>query len=103
MISYRVGHTNMRVGVWMTDESINMGGLLAKWRKAAGLSQANMADALETQQATISKLESGAYKLSVSQLISFLSACGLTLSDVAAEIETVARTEDRPLWERIDE
>lgn len=87
----------------MTDESTNLGGLLAGWRKAAGLSQANMADALGTQQATISKLESGAYKLSVAQLLSFLNACGLSMSDVAGEIDAAIRTEDRPLWERIDE
>ena len=81
----------------MADEGTNMGGLLAKWRKAAGLSQAIMADALGTQQATISKLESGAYKLSVAQLLSFLSACGLSMSDVAAEIDAASMMEDRPL------
>ena len=37
----------------MIDESTNMGGLLTKWRKAAGLSQGNMADALGTQQARV--------------------------------------------------
>lgn len=87
----------------MTNESTNLGALLSKWRKAAGLSQANMADALGTQQATISKLESGTYKLSVAQLLSFLNACGLTVSDVAREIDAAAKTEDKPLWERIDE
>lgn len=87
----------------MTDESTNLGALLSKWRKAAGLSQANMADALGTQQATISKLESGTYKLSVAQLLSFLNACGLTVSDVAREIDAAVKTEDKPLWERIDE
>lgn len=87
----------------MIDESTNMGGLLTKWRKAAGLSQGNMADALGTQQATISKLESGAYKLSVTQLVAFLNACGLTMSDVAGEIDAATNMEDKPLWERIDE
>lgn len=87
----------------MIDESTNMGGLLTKWRKAAGLSQGNMADALGTQQATISKLESGAYKLSVAQLVAFLNACGLTMSDVAGEIDAATNMEDKPLWERIDE
>lgn len=87
----------------MTDGSTSIGGLLAKWRKAAGLSQANLADALGTQQATISKLESGAYKLSVAQLLSYLNACGLTLADVASEIDQIANATDRPLWERIYE
>lgn len=87
----------------MTEESINMGGLLAKWRKAAGLSQAAIADALGTQQATISKLESGAYKLSVMQLLAYLNSCGLSLTDVAGEIDGAASAADRPLWERINE
>lgn len=87
----------------MNDESFNMGNLLAKWRRAAGLSQAAMADALGTQQATISKLESGAYRLNVSQLLSVLSTCGLTLSDVASEIDELTSAGDRPLWERINE
>ena len=87
----------------MTKESVNLGWLLAKWRRAAGLSQANMADALGTQQATISKLESGAYKLSVVQLVSFLHVCGLTVSNVAEEIDAITIVEDKPLWERINE
>lgn len=62
-----------------------------------------MADALGTQQATVSKLESGAYRLSVTQLLSFLNACGLTMSDVAKEIDEIASSVDRPLWERINE
>lgn len=87
----------------MIEERASIGNLLAKWRREAGLSQASMADALGLQQATISKLESGAYKLSVVQLLSFLGACGLSVSDVACEIDAIAKMEDKPLWERIDE
>ena len=87
----------------MNDENNEIGNLLAKWRKSAGMSQATMADSLGTQQATISKLESGAYKLSVAQLLTFLSACGLSVSDVATEIDELTSMEDRPLWERINE
>lgn len=87
----------------MAEEKRCIGGLLGKWRRVAGLSQAALADALGIQQATISKLESGTSKLSVEQLLSYLGACGLTLSDVAEEIDAAVNLEDRPLWERINE
>lgn len=89
--------------VKMTETDIDIGELLAKWRREAGLSQGAIAEALNTQQATISKLESGIYKLSVSQLLLFLNACGLTLRDVAEEIDEVAQAGNMPLWERINE
>ena len=87
----------------MANGNTRLGGLVAKWRRGAGLSQANLADAMDTQQATISKLESGAYKLSVEQLLSILNACGLKLNEVADDIERISETTDKPLWERIDE
>ena len=80
-----------------------LGDLVAAWRKNAGLSQGALADVLGTQQATISKLESGIYRLSVRQLMAILDACGLTLSEVAGDIDAAMSAEGRPLWERIDE
>ncbi len=87
----------------MANGNTRLGGLVAKWRKEAGLSQVNLADAMGTQQATISKFESGAYKLSVEQLLSILNACGLTLGEVADEIAHTSEATDKPLWERVDE
>lgn len=87
----------------MEDANRNMGRLVAKWRRSAGLTQAALADALGTQQATISKLESGSYRLSVTQLISVLDACGLTLAEAADDISAVVGVEGKPLWERVDE
>ena len=81
----------------------NLGGLVADWRKGVGLSQAALADVLGTQQATVSKLESGTYRLSVQQLMAILDACGLTLSDVAGDVDKAMSAEGRPLWERINE
>lgn len=80
-----------------------MGRLVAEWRKGASLSQAALAEALGTQQATVSKLETGAYKLTVTQLMDILGACGLSLEDVADDITRSASSEGKPLWERIDE
>lgn len=83
--------------------SIKLGQLIAQWRKKAGLSQAALADALDTQQATVSKLEAGAYRLTVVQLLAVLNACGLSLKDASETIEAAASAPDRPIWERINE
>lgn len=84
-------------------EHANLGALIAGWRREASLSQAALADVLGTQQATVSKLESGRYRLSVMQLMTILDACGLSLTEVAGDIEDAMETEGRPLWERINE
>lgn len=67
------------------------------------MSQAALADALGTQQATVSKLEHGSYKISVSQLSGILGACGLSFSDVAADLDAINYHEPQPLWERVYE
>lgn len=87
------------------DENTNerLGQLVSGWRKCACLSQTALADALGTQQATISKLESGSYKLSVVQLACVLDACGLTFPDVADDLESVLHADTKPIWERVDE
>lgn len=85
------------------DSSRKLGALISTWRVSAGLSQANLAEALHTQQTTVSKIESGTYRLGVLQLLEILDACGLRLEDVADDIQDATRVEGRPLWERIDE
>lgn len=87
----------------MQKGAADLGELIAGWRRGAALSQSALAEALGVQQATVSKLESGKYRLGVLQLMEILAACGLALSDVAKDIEHAAQTEKRPLWERIDE
>lgn len=85
------------------NDNARLGQLVAGWRKGASLSQTALADALGTQQATISKLESGSYKLTVSQLSCILEACGLTFPMVANELESVLHTDAKPIWERVNE
>lgn len=85
------------------DSSRKLGALISTWRVSAGLSQANLAEALHTQQTTVSKIESGTYRLGVLQLLEILDACGLRLDDVADDIQDATHVEGRPLWERIDE
>ena len=85
------------------DSSRKLGAVISTWRVSAGLSQANLAEALHTQQTTVSKIESGTYRLGALQLLEILDACGLRLEDVADDIQDATRVEGRPLWERIDE
>lgn len=81
----------------------NIGGLIVGWRRGAGLSQAALAEAIGTNQATVSKLETGVYRLTVEQLLAILDACGLSLGGVADEITNANGSEGKPIWERIDE
>ena len=87
----------------MAEIDEKLGALVATWRRSSYLSQAALADLLGTQQATISKLESGAYRLTVVQLLAIVNECGLSLSEAASDIERFAVAKNRPLWERIDE
>lgn len=87
----------------MGEAGYKLGELISAWRKRAGLSQASLAEALGVQQAAISKLESGSSKLTVLQLLAILDACGLTLSDVSRDIESVAQAGGIPIWERVNE
>ncbi|WP_322354116.1 helix-turn-helix transcriptional regulator [Paratractidigestivibacter sp.] len=84
-------------------DSVGIGRLVTGWRKRAFLSQTALADALGTQQATVSKLETGSYKLSVRQLACILNACGLSFADVADELDATLHMEARPIWERVHE
>lgn len=104
MISYVVLQDAERQRVHMTgDAGAKLGALISTWRVGAGLSQASLAEALHTQQATVSKMEAGTYRLSALQLLEILDTCGLRLADVADDIEGAVHAEGRPLWERIDE
>lgn len=83
--------------------NIELGHLITRWRKEAGLSQAALADALGTQQATVSKLEAGIYRLTVVQLFAVLDACRLNLAEVCGAIEKAVNVAERPIWERVNE
>ena len=85
------------------NDNVRLGRLVSGWRRSASLSQTALADALGTQQATVSKLENGSYKLTVSQLSCILEACGLTFPMVADELESVLHAGAKPIWERVDE
>lgn len=84
-------------------DAVRLGTLIASWRRNAGLSQSTVAELLGTQQATVSKLETGTYKLTVAQLVCIINVCGLTLREVADDVEAALIADAKPIWERIDE
>lgn len=67
------------------------------------MSQAALAEAMGSQQASISKLESGAKRITVSELSRVLCACGLTFSAVSNDLDVLLSRGPQPLWERVDE
>lgn len=67
------------------------------------MSQAALAEALGSQQASISKLENGSKRITVADLFQVLCACGLTFSAVSDDLDGLLAHESQPLWERVDE
>lgn len=102
MISYAV-ITRDRKEAFVQDFNLSLGRLVAKWRRRSGMSQAALAEALESQQASISKLENSSRRLTVAELSQVLSACGLTFSSVSDDLDGLLSHEPQPLWERVNE
>lgn len=67
------------------------------------MSQAALAEALGSQQASISKLENGSKRITVAELSQVLSACGLSFSAVGEDLDGLLAHDPQPLWERVDE
>lgn len=73
-----------------TDGYKQLCALLRRLRTDAGLTQAQLATALDAPQSFISKYESGERRIDVLELVRILRALGLTLGEVAGEIEGMA-------------
>lgn len=87
----------------MEDFNLSLGRLVAEWRRRTGMSQAALAEALGSQQASISKLENGSKRITVAELSQVLSACGLSFSAVGEDLDGLLAHDPQPLWERVDE
>ena len=87
----------------MEDFNLSLGRLVAEWRRRSGMSQAALAEALGSQQASISKLENGSKRITVADLFQVLCACGLTFGAVSDDLDGLLAHESQPLWERVDE
>lgn len=61
--------------------------LLRKKRKEAGVLQAEVAAALDTDQSVYSKLETGDRRIDLIQLETICKAIGISLTDFIAEFE----------------
>ena len=70
-----------------TDEYSAVTGLLKELRKAAGITQVQMAEMLEQTQSLFSKYERGEIRLDVIQLRTIALKLGLTLTEFAAQLE----------------
>jgi transcriptional regulator with XRE-family HTH domain len=72
------------------DEAL--GQLLARLRESGDLSQEALAAAIGRDQPLVSKVERGQRRVSVADLVDWLDALGVPLSDVAREIESIPRS-----------
>lgn len=90
-------------GAFVEDFNLSLGRLVAEWRRRTGMSQAALAEALGSQQASISKLENGSKRITVAELSQVLSACGLSFSAVGEDLDGLLAHDPQPLWERVDE
>jgi transcriptional regulator with XRE-family HTH domain len=70
-----------------TDEYSAVTDLLKELRKAAGITQVQMAEMLEQTQSLFSKYERGEIRLDVIQLRTIVLKLGLTLTEFAAHLE----------------
>ena len=70
-----------------TDEYSAVTDLLKELRKAAGITQVQMAEMLEQTQSLFSKYERGEIRLDVIQLRTIALKLGLTLTEFSAQLE----------------
>jgi len=68
-------------------ERATLARLLREVRERAGMTQAELADRLETTQSTVSKIETGERRLDLIELRQFTDAVGADLATVVAEFE----------------
>ncbi len=82
----------------------NIGRLVREWRMERGMSQEALATAVGLTQPSLSKIESGTKPPSIRQLMDVLSALGMSLPEVAEDVEcAMPKDEPAPLWERFDD
>jgi transcriptional regulator with XRE-family HTH domain len=73
----------------LTDDDIErrIGALVRARRKAAGLTQSDVAQALGTSYQQIQKYEAGKNRISVSAMTRIAKALGTTAAEIVAEVE----------------
>jgi DNA-binding XRE family transcriptional regulator len=82
--------------VWRVhlDEPCTLPALLAEYRRRAGLSQAELAEAVGLHQQVIARYEVGAVELNEMRLCHLLSALGATIDQFLAELTSAQAVQD---------
>ena len=73
-----------------TPEYEALSRVLVRCRQAAGLTQIELAEAIQTTQSSVSKLERGALRLDVIQLRTVCKALGISLSEFVQKLEPLS-------------
>lgn len=79
-----------------TPRQILLQSLLVEARKAKGLTQAELADALGKPQSFVAKYENGERRIDVIEFVDITAALGLAASDLLAKIEPVLAKTQTP-------
>ena len=69
--------------------------LLRRTREEAGLTQVGLAEALDSTQSFVSKVERGETRLDLIQLRTVLTAIGVSLPDFSSRLEKELRKKER--------
>lgn len=80
-----------------------LGQFLARLREQSGVSQESLAGVLGRDQPTVSRVERGVRRVAVQDLLQWLNALGLGLSEVAPDLEALRGAVDSSsLWSEPD-
>ena len=66
-----------------------LGQFLAELRERSGLSQEALGAAVRRDQSVVSKIESGARRVAVADLLAWLQALGIELADIVTDLQSV--------------
>jgi transcriptional regulator with XRE-family HTH domain len=78
-----------------TPRQILLQSLLVEARKATGLTQAELADALNKPQSFVAKYENGERRIDVIEFVDIASALGIPTADLLAKIEPAVAKRSR--------
>lgn len=79
-----------------TTRQILLQSLLVEARKAKGLTQAELAEALNKPQSFVAKYENGERRIDVVEFVDITSALGVSTADLLARIEPVVIRSRQP-------
>ena len=83
----------------MSEFDVHLGQLLARLREQSGASQESLGRVMGRDQPQVSRIERGVRRVAVQDLLQWLDALGLDLSDIAGELEALHhRADSKSLW-----